>query len=501
VVILLLFTWLLLLRAPFFAIPTIDWDESTFILIGQGILDGFLPYTKLWDFKPPFVFLFFAGAIAIFGKSIVAVRLAGCLWITASAYLLFRCALLLTKSRFQSFAIAMFGSTVVSLNTLWVSTEQLALTPLIASQLVLLQPRERLTKFYSCGLLIGAAGMFRPNVLYVAIFVGIYIAMLELTCWHAGRSAARLSVYIAGGLTVIIIAGVPYVIAQHVDLWFRSVFLAPWRWSTTNLANDISFIKDLANHAFWMTYPPRVTGIFVSLVLWFGGAVGMLFGKKRGLAQNDVVGIFVFCGGVAVSIILTGRSYSDYTYIALVVPWFVMLGAVGLNSIPVANIRSIISQGALILILIHGFFWVAPAYSHLYGRFHQSEDIFVSPEAELAAFLRRENSEGRPIYLLDRHIVYWLVDQYPLTRMSTQPSNITKRILIETIEGPNSTPESEMRKILAVSPEFVVKPTEEMWYFLQAPMAYAILTQTLRRDYDLLAMVGGREVYRKKEQH
>ena len=32
------------IRAPFLFPAVIDWDESTFIIIGQSALDGFLPY-------------------------------------------------------------------------------------------------------------------------------------------------------------------------------------------------------------------------------------------------------------------------------------------------------------------------------------------------------------------------------------------------------------------------------------------------------------------------
>ena len=39
--------WALILRLPFFFPDTIDWDESTLIIMGQGIRDGFLPYDRM----------------------------------------------------------------------------------------------------------------------------------------------------------------------------------------------------------------------------------------------------------------------------------------------------------------------------------------------------------------------------------------------------------------------------------------------------------------------
>ena len=67
----------LLLRLPFFFVSGIDWDEGTFVIMGQDILDGYLPYTRLWDFKPPLAFAAYALAIATLGHSIEAVRVAG----------------------------------------------------------------------------------------------------------------------------------------------------------------------------------------------------------------------------------------------------------------------------------------------------------------------------------------------------------------------------------------------------------------------------------------
>src|SRR5690606_36251459 len=69
----------LLIRFPFFFRDYIDRDESTFILMGQAWVEGHLPYTKLWDLKPPITFLFFAGIIKLFGKSFIAIRLFGTL--------------------------------------------------------------------------------------------------------------------------------------------------------------------------------------------------------------------------------------------------------------------------------------------------------------------------------------------------------------------------------------------------------------------------------------
>ena len=93
----LLLIWGLFLRLPFFFPPTIDDDESTFTIVGQGILDGLLPYDALWENKPPLVFLFFAVTMSLLGKTIIAIRFGSYLWLTAAAYLTYKSAYVLTS--------------------------------------------------------------------------------------------------------------------------------------------------------------------------------------------------------------------------------------------------------------------------------------------------------------------------------------------------------------------------------------------------------------------
>ncbi len=80
----------LFIRFPFFFRDYIDRDESTFILMGQSWAEGHLPYTHLWDLKPPLAFLFFAIIIKIFGKSFIAIRLAGTICVAITSLYLFK---------------------------------------------------------------------------------------------------------------------------------------------------------------------------------------------------------------------------------------------------------------------------------------------------------------------------------------------------------------------------------------------------------------------------
>jgi hypothetical protein len=50
-------------------------DQGIYALVGEGILQGKVPYKDLWDFKPPGVFFVYALAQGVFGKNMMAPRL------------------------------------------------------------------------------------------------------------------------------------------------------------------------------------------------------------------------------------------------------------------------------------------------------------------------------------------------------------------------------------------------------------------------------------------
>src|SRR5262245_31877775 len=81
-----LFLLTLLVRFPFFFPASIDWDEASFVLIGQSLADGHLPYEQAWDVKPPLGFAFYAAVIRLLGHSVAAIRLGGTVCVAATAF-------------------------------------------------------------------------------------------------------------------------------------------------------------------------------------------------------------------------------------------------------------------------------------------------------------------------------------------------------------------------------------------------------------------------------
>lgn len=80
------------LRARDFGNPIIHVDEQYYLLVGDRMLHGALPYVDLWDRKPVGLFLIFAAIRLLPGDGILAYQLVATLFAIATAWLIARAA-------------------------------------------------------------------------------------------------------------------------------------------------------------------------------------------------------------------------------------------------------------------------------------------------------------------------------------------------------------------------------------------------------------------------
>lgn len=73
-------------------------DQGIYAVVADGLLQGKMPYRDVWDFKPPGIYLIYALAQALFGKSMMAPRLLEVMALIGSVLLMRR----LSQRFFQS---------------------------------------------------------------------------------------------------------------------------------------------------------------------------------------------------------------------------------------------------------------------------------------------------------------------------------------------------------------------------------------------------------------
>lgn len=86
----LLLGWALLIRMHDFGDPVIHVDEQYYLLVGDRMLHGALPYIDLWDRKPVGLFLIFAGMRLLPGDGILAYQIVATLCAATTAWMIVR---------------------------------------------------------------------------------------------------------------------------------------------------------------------------------------------------------------------------------------------------------------------------------------------------------------------------------------------------------------------------------------------------------------------------
>src|SRR5215207_3310256 len=61
-------------------------DQGIYAVVADTILKGGMPYRDAWDFKPPGIFLTYAFAQGVFGKSMLSIRLLEVIGLVATVF-------------------------------------------------------------------------------------------------------------------------------------------------------------------------------------------------------------------------------------------------------------------------------------------------------------------------------------------------------------------------------------------------------------------------------
>lgn len=477
-----------LLRFPFFFPAVFGWDESTFILIGQSMLDGHLPYAHLWDVKPPLLFASFSAAIAIFGHDLIGIRFYGALCVAATAFLVY-----LIAARWWTWPAAILAALLcvagISFTDSGQATmsEHVMLPAFVGAVLLWTSSRPSGSAAFSTGALIAVATLIRLNLAIVVIVLGAGY----LFRWREGGTRFFVS-YGLGGLLVVALTCIPFLVAGEFPILWKSAVLAALERSNSENSALSSYSEQVRNA---LDAEPGDAGgtaggspisVFVWLASVPGLAVSWWLRRSHPEAWQGAIRIVVLAVATAVSILNSGGSHAHY--LMQLTPFVALLGA-ALVQRDVARLR----WGIWILVIglaVPSLAPVAAEYRKWWGRVRAGQNPRYGAPYDIAAYLTRENPNRRPVYLLTDHLAYWLTRSYPPTRLA-HPSSISKAYIQGALRV---TPEQELRRVLDSLPEFVVVPPapDFLGEYLER-----LLRERLAKDYVLAATIDGRSVYRR----
>ena len=489
----------LIIRLPFFFKDVINWDESTFILMGQSIVNGHLPYTELWDNKPPGAFLIYAIFIILFGKSIVSIRLGGALCVASTSFFTY-----LVGNRLWNNRVGILAGTLCVLQSSLlpsgqsVMTEHPALVPLMGALALLVSKKITPRSLFVTGILMAMASMIRLNLAYVTIIIGCF-SLFGIRPRSSYNLLKGGIAYAAGSFLFISLIFLPYIVTGHQQLLWNSMILAPLNYADSQL----SMLEALGVHQsfIWKSISNIQASRFgISILIWIGGLAGILFSivqwkKTSRDKQQGIVLLYLFLFGTGISIVKGGAAHTHY--LIQLVPFMALPAALFLYALFSSRIRWV-TMTMVVLALLVSLKPIINGYKSRVSRFLANKKFNYGVAYEIAAYLKQEHTLDEPVYMMSHHIVLWLIDKKPLSKSVTHPSNISKDYLLKTTPGAKASTEMEMANLLAQKPKIIVKP-EKVWYLSQKKAARLLLEETLSNDYKMVKEIQGIKIYLRNE--
>lgn len=473
----ILFLYGFFVRLPFFFRDYVDRDESTFILVGQSWVDGHLPFTMLWDVKPPLNFLFFAIPIYLFGKSFIAIRFLGVLFISFSSFYTYKFALENTNRK----TAVVIGLFAVSLQSMFgslqgVMSEHIAIAFLVPALYLLSKKESSTINFLASGMVMGVALMVKLNIAYVALFIGLAIIYLEYKKNKSFSSLYRPILYGIGILVIILATYIPYYINDLGLLWWKSVIKAPLAYAG---ARQYSTVK-----------------LLLYLLPFFGI---LLFGWQKkifNIKNRSVLILMIAVIGTLVAFIKGGRVNGHY--LVLIYPFILPLVALMVSKLVKVNFAKIgLVVGLLFLLLpMESYKEYFDVVTHKIekGTFFNGEGISI-PQYFTENNLSKEN-----VLFMEYHIGYWVMGINPPTKSTVQPSNVLKDEMFFAYDNPRKTAEEELKYLLEVKkPDFIITRKNRRIFDKSKLLENFYMNLQLLKNYTVLDTVEKAVIYKRLE--
>ena len=458
--VLLLLAVALLARGFFFGNPVLESDEQFYLLVGDRMLHGALPYLDIWDRKPVGLFLIYAAIRALGGEGIVQYQLVATLFATATAFLVARLGAELGSRRGGLFAgmayllwLGAFGGEGGQAPVFY----NLFVAAAAGTALRAVAYPVSFARLFG----LGAAAMLLTGlamqVKYTAIFEGMFFGCALLWAgWRARTGPGKLLpvalAWVGCALLPTAAALAAYAAMGQAQPFLFANFLSVFERDTAVLGSPLPRLLAMAA----LLLPLGLCAVMGLRLSWRHSA---------GAAElRRAVGFVTGWALVAVAGVLAFGTYYNHYALPLLLP--LSVAAAPLLGRPEARVWKVTAAAAL---LLSGAVATAvPGVLHLRSRGDGSQ------VRALAAAMR----PGATLYVFDGEAVLYLLAQSPLSTPYAFPTHLSD---LREAGGIGVDQEAELRRVLASRPDYIV--TTDIARGRINPEAQRLLRETLATAY------------------
>ncbi|WP_338661215.1 hypothetical protein VQH23_13300 [Pararoseomonas sp. SCSIO 73927] len=458
-----------LARGLFFGNPVVESDEQFYLLVGDRLLGGALPYRDIWDRKPVGLFLVYAAIRALGGEGIVQYQVVATLFAAATAFLVFRIGAEVAPRRGGLLAGAAYLLWLGAFGGEGGQAPVLYNLPMAAAAWAALRAVAHPgTPARLLGL--GAAAMLATGlamqVKYTAVFEGAFLGLALL--WAAWRARAGWPFLLLASLAWAACALLPtaaalaaYAALGEAEAFLFANFLSIFRRNTAALGSSLPRLAAMAG---------------LLLPLGLAAVLGLRQGWREatGAPRRRALGFVAGWSAAAVlGVLLFGTYYNHYA-LPLLLPLSVAAAPLLGRPLQDPGARAWKVPAAPALLALGAVATIVPAILHLRSRGDGSE------VRALAAAVR----PGATLYVFDGESILYFLTRSPLPTRYVFPTHLNDR---REASGIGVDPVAELRRVLASRPDYVV--TTDRTRERINPAAEAVLAEALAGGYRVVQQV------------
>jgi hypothetical protein len=403
-----------LLRVPSLVEPLWYGDEAVYLTASQQILRGDALYVDIFDNKPPLLYYLTAGALAVFGHSVTAIKLLPLASSIATLFVLYYLARRLLDRTAALVGVALLALLITPtwLEGNVVGSEILMILPTCVGMLLGFQRR-----FFLAGCAFGIAFLFKVPAIFDFAAFFVFVA-LSVERERERMTLSHLSVLSVGFLIPFLVSVFLFVALGGLDEYFKAAFLSGVDFTSSDETGSGEF---LFSHGRLLLNALPI--LLLVTVLAARSLADWRSGKRATPSAFEFMLLwlaFSFYG-----VLLAGRPHEHYLIQAA--PPFALLLAFALTQV---DFRRYLAAGALLLVLAIALdqgFELAKLNPDVHGRerpntlayyidynenfldyalgdkdFDAYADFFdghISGNYRIASLLRQESEEGDSLYV------------------------------------------------------------------------------------------------------
>lgn len=426
----------------------IDWDETTFILMGADVAKGHLPFVEQFDLKPPGIFVLIGILTATVGKSLAAIRLLGDACLLLSAFMGYRIAAPRTGSWPALGGAALFLA-MVSLDFGQPTYSELpAAAALMGGAWLLVRGHVTLLAAAGAGVCVALAVLCRTNLAVVALAGGLLLLGGALLRSPRVEPLAFLA-YGAGGLAPPALMVAVYAAAGELETLRLAMIDVPLAYSGQKAIGTV-----LADHASQFYYTAASAPLIYVPATLLIGAGTVLVAWHLARADEDrwyPAVILTLTGAVLVSLLAGGVAYPHY--------WLQVLPFMGVLA---AHALSIGKKGVLSWLLVAAV--LVPCGAAIALRGPDAAAVAADPAGaergfamkQAADWIRSTGPEKPRVWALHKHLVLWYLDAGQVSRAGVHPNNLAPGPILRTLTAEGYVGPDELGRVMTSAPDYVV---------------------------------------------